>query len=139
MSDSNNRCNCCGKPITAIRSTKKFCDEHCRIWAHRHPGEVPSWAPYVLEETHLKEARRIKRERMKSAKAARQVEIAKLAEDVASMDAAMRYQILNVSCADLPSAARLYGCVDWVVTDPPYPEGIPAGLQRVVTGRKAAC
>ena len=122
MSDSNNRCACCGKPITAIRSTKKFCDEHCRLWAHRHPGEVFEVVKAERDEATIKEANRIKRERMKSAKAARQAETAKLADDIASMDAQMRYQILNVSCADFPSAARLgEGCVDWVITDPPYP------------------
>jgi hypothetical protein len=121
MPNSDPRCNCCGIPITAIRSTKKFCDEHCRLWAHRHPGEVPSWAPAVHEEATIKEANRIKLARKKAKSATRQADIAERAAGVASINAQMRYQILNVSCADFPSAARSCGMVDWVVTDPPYP------------------
>jgi hypothetical protein len=31
----NNKCNMCGKPITAKRSTMKFCSIRCRVAAHR--------------------------------------------------------------------------------------------------------
>jgi hypothetical protein len=122
MSDLT-QCSVCGAPMTVLRSTRRTCSDRCRKHDSRRrlAEALQKVRAAEHDEATIKEANRIKLARKKSAQAARKAEIAKLAEDVASMDAQMRYQILNVSCADFPNAARACGTVDWVVTDPPYP------------------
>ena len=33
---ANRKCEHCGKPLTAERSTMRFCSTHCRVYAHRN-------------------------------------------------------------------------------------------------------
>jgi 16S rRNA G966 N2-methylase RsmD len=128
MSNSDLRCACCGEPITAIRSTRRYCDEHCRIWAHRHPGEVPSWAPAVRAKAlqkELKKAARIEREkkaaRRVATQAARQANTAARAALMSDTAICGNYDVRCLSVSDIPNRLPKGG-IDWVITDPPYPE-----------------